>query len=174
MATMKRNINLEELDSDAMFGISFLNYQSMLQKIIFWSCVVIGAAWNILGAFVFHFNSIGVIFGTFIPLFIGIAFGCNYNEDLSLFNYFMLIFFKPKQVLMSKPTEDLAQLKAIAAKIKEEEDMKKKQELGATPEEQRKLLMELIFGGIAFVLFLIIVVIVILANKTDVMHHIIE
>ena len=33
MAQMNRNVNLEEIDSDALFGIDALKNQSLLQKI---------------------------------------------------------------------------------------------------------------------------------------------
>ena len=35
MAQMNRNVNLEEIDSDALFGIDALKHQTILQKIIF-------------------------------------------------------------------------------------------------------------------------------------------
>lgn len=35
MASMNRNVNLEEVNTDAFMGISYLNYQSMLQKVVF-------------------------------------------------------------------------------------------------------------------------------------------
>lgn len=40
MAQMERNVNLEEIDSDALFGIDALKGQSILQKIIFFTSVV--------------------------------------------------------------------------------------------------------------------------------------
>ena len=35
MAQMNRNVNLEEIDSDALFGIDALKNQTILQKIVF-------------------------------------------------------------------------------------------------------------------------------------------
>ena len=35
MAQMERNVNLEEIDADALFGIDALKGQSLLQKLIF-------------------------------------------------------------------------------------------------------------------------------------------
>ena len=43
MAQMNRNVNLEEIDSDALFGIDALKNQSILQKIVFFGSV---ASWR--------------------------------------------------------------------------------------------------------------------------------
>ena len=40
MAQMNRNVNLEEIDSDALFGIDALKNQSINKKIIFFVKVV--------------------------------------------------------------------------------------------------------------------------------------
>ena len=37
----ERNLNLEEIDSDALFGIKYLSHQTTLQKIVFWSCTIL-------------------------------------------------------------------------------------------------------------------------------------
>ena len=48
MAQMNRNVNLEEIDSDALFGIEALKNQTILQKIVFWGCVLLGVLANVL------------------------------------------------------------------------------------------------------------------------------
>lgn len=35
MAQMNRNVNLEEIDSDALFGIEALKNQTLVQKLVF-------------------------------------------------------------------------------------------------------------------------------------------
>ena len=42
MAQMNRNVNLEEIDSDALFGIEALKNQTLVQKIVFFGCVLLG------------------------------------------------------------------------------------------------------------------------------------
>ena len=42
MAQMNRNVNLEEIDSDALFGIDALKNQSIFQKFIFFGAVIAG------------------------------------------------------------------------------------------------------------------------------------
>lgn len=48
MAQMNRNVNLEEIDSDALFGIDALKNQSIGQKIIFFGSVIAGVLLNVL------------------------------------------------------------------------------------------------------------------------------
>lgn len=173
MATMNRNVNLEEINSDAFLGIPFLNYQTPVQKLIFWGSVIVGVLWNILATFVFHINSTVVILITIFPLLLGVLFGCNYNQDLTLIQYIVLILFKPSKVYVNKPYEDLKQIKATKERMKKEEELRLREELKASPEEQKKLLIKLLFGaGIAILLF-VILLIVIASTRTDVIHHII-
>ena len=61
MATMNRNVNLEEINTDTFMGIPFLNDQTIGQKIIFWGSLILGIAWNIIGNFAFHLNGIVII-----------------------------------------------------------------------------------------------------------------
>ena len=48
MAQMNRNVNLEEIDSDALFGIDALRHQTILQKIIFFGCVIAGVLLDVV------------------------------------------------------------------------------------------------------------------------------
>ena len=47
MAQMERNVNLEEIDADALFGIDALKGQSLLQKLIFFGCLSAGILINV-------------------------------------------------------------------------------------------------------------------------------
>ena len=47
MAQMERNVNLEEIDADAFFGIDALKGQSILQKLIFFCCLLAGIVANV-------------------------------------------------------------------------------------------------------------------------------
>lgn len=167
MASMNRNLNLEEVNTDAFMGIPFLNHQTFVQKIIFWgslcSCVVI----NLLGTFLFHLNANITAVITLLPLGAGIAFGCNYNEDLSLIRYLLLILSKPVKDYYTKPTEDIMQLNDSMNRMEEEGNERQK----ATAEEQRKLLIRLIVGIIVGIFVIVAIVIVIHSTKTQDIHH---
>ena len=133
MATMNRNA------TPIFLGIPFLNYQSPFQKLIFWGSVIVGVLWNILATFVFHINSNIVVIVTIFPLMLGVLFGCNFNQDLTLFQYIILILFKPSKVYVNKPSEDLKQIKATKERMKKEEELRMREELKASPEEQKRL-----------------------------------
>ena len=173
MATMNRNVNLEEVNSDAFMGIPFLNYQSTGQKIVFWGSVIISVAWNVLGTFLFHINANIIIFSTLIPLTIGVLFGCNYNQDLSLIDYIKLILFRPSVAFVTKPTEDMEQLKLEIIRIDKEEELKAKQKK-VTAESQQRLLIRFLVGALIVVILFIIFLIVLASSNNEVLHHIIE
>ncbi len=172
MATMNRNVNLEEINSDAFMGIPFLNHQTIGQKVIFWGSVVVAVIWNILGTFLFHINAGIIIALTLVLLAFGVAFGCNYNQDLSLLEYLKLILFKPATAYYTKPVEDLEQIKIAAARMDKEAELLEKQK-EVTPEQQRKLLIRLLSGVLIVVLLFVIFLIVLIASKEDVLHHVI-
>ena len=48
MAQMERNVNLEEIDSDALFGIDALKGQSLVQRIVFFGCLSAGILINVV------------------------------------------------------------------------------------------------------------------------------
>ena len=79
MASMNRNVNLEEVNTDAFMGISYLNYQSMLQKVVFIGGIVIGIAINLVGTFLLEININVTMILTLVPILSGVAFGCNFN-----------------------------------------------------------------------------------------------
>lgn len=174
MATMNRNINLEEINADAFMGIPFLNHQTIIQKVEFWGGIIIAVIWNIVANFVLHLNPMVIVIFTLIPVLIGSIFGCNYNQDLSLIKYIHLILNKPATVLVSKPTEDLIQIKMAASRIAQDKELKEKQANAASPEEQRKLLIKVGIGAVAFILFFVIVIVLLLAGKTEEIHHIVN
>lgn len=171
MATMNRNVNLEEINSDAFMGIPFLNYQTVWQKAIFIGSIVTGIGLCIVSIFCFNLNTNVAVLLTLLPLIVGIAFGCNYNQDLSLLKYLKLILFKPSKIYYSKPTEDLVQLKNAADRIRQEDELKQQEAKKASPEQQRKLLLKLVVGMLAFFLFMAIIIIVIMQSKTESIHH---
>ena len=171
MATMNRNINVEEINSDAFMGIPYLNHQSLLQKAVFVGSIFAGIGLNLFSNFKLHINPNIAVLLTILPLLVGVAYGCNYNEDLSLIKYFKLLMLKPSKAYYSKPTEDLEQLRNSAERIRQEEELKKRQQQQATPEEQRKLLIKFLVGILIFIIALVAMVMVIKGTKKEDVHH---
>ena len=167
---MNRNLNLEEVNSDAFMGIPFLNHQTVLQKIIFWGCVLLCVVINLLGNFKFQLNVVMIGFITLLPLLPDIAFGCNYNEDLTVIRYIILLLSKPSKEYVSKPTEDIAELHKMQEQLRLEEKMQNQNQV--TQASQRKLLLELIVGIFIGIAILVILLLIISNSKeVDEVHH---
>ena len=171
MAIMNRNVNLEEINTDAFMGISYLNYQTLPQKVIFVAGIAAGVGLNLLNSFVWNMGSMASLGITLIPLLIGIAFGCNYNEDLTLIKYFSLIVSNPVKHFYSKPTEDLEQIRKKAEILKKEEEERETKTQQMSDEAQRRLLKTLITVGIIFIIGIIAAVIIINSLKVEEIHH---
>ena len=154
MAQMNRNVNLEEIDSDALFGIEALKNQTILQKIVFWGCVLLGVLANVLLPMYYGTSTIVCIIIFMSFLFVGVAFGCNYTEDMTYGRYLYFFFFKPTKPLGYKSTEDVVAIRKKAEEIKKEEELLLRQQQQANPEAQRKLLMKMI----AFVVLLVVLI----------------
>lgn len=171
MATMNRNVNLEEVNSDAFMGITFLNYQSGVQKAIFFGSVIASIAWALFGTFALHISNSILMVGIIAPLVPGVLFGCNFNQDLSLFNYLKILVFKPREVYLSKPTESYEQIREMALKMEKCDKVRMSEQ---SPEMRRRLLLKMGVGALAFIAFIIIIRIVIGATREEVpMHHVI-
>lgn len=171
MASMNRNLNLEEVNSDAFMGIPFLNHQTIIQKVLFVGSIVCSVAVFIVGIFVFNINPNILIVVSLVPLAFGVAFGCNYNQDLSLIKYLRLILFKSSVKLVTKPTEDIEQIKNSADRIRQEEELKRNQERQTSPEEQKKLLIKMLAGVLLAVGILVTFLILASTMKTEEVHH---
>lgn len=170
MAVMNRNHNLEEISSDAFLGIELLKYQSIPQKIVLFGCLILGVGINIWGSFSGALDLTATVFITAIPIAIGVLFGCNYNEDLSLIQFLKLSFSNPAQILYSKSTEELEYLRSSAERIRQDE-LRKNQTVEQEEEEHRKLLYKLLLVAGIFVVVIVILLLVVSGSKTEEIHH---
>lgn len=144
MAQMNRNVNLEEIDSDALFGIDALKNQTILQKIVFFGSVIAGVLLNVLLPLYYDTPRIACILMFLGLLLVGVAFGCNYTEDMTYGKYLYCFFFKPSISLTYISTEDVEKVREKALVLKKEEEMTLRQKQQADPEAQRKLLIKLV------------------------------
>ena len=171
MAQMKRNVNLEEIDSDALFGISALKNQTVFQKIIFFGSVALGVALNVFLPMYFGTPGIVCILLFLGLLLAGVAFGCNYTQDMTYGKYLYYFFFHPKETLYFVSTEDAEQVRRNARAIKSEEEMLLRRQKQADPNAQKKLLAGVL--GFAVLLVLLVTVIFVYGGIRDreKIHH---
>ncbi|MBR5650289.1 hypothetical protein [Pseudobutyrivibrio sp.] len=149
----ERNINLEDIDSDALFGIEYLAHQTVGQKIILWGNVIIAVFGFVFLQLVYDAPVLITFPVLFVFLSIGFLFGANQSENLSIAGYLKLLFFKPKKYLNFSSTEDISLMKEEAVKLKNEAEIQKKREVSATPEGQRRSLIVVIVLIVTFIVF---------------------
>ncbi len=164
MVSMYRNTNLEEIEVDSFLGIEFLKYQTILQKIVFIGGFLCAGAALLICSLVFHLGTMVSLIVSFPFLLLAIAFGCNYNEDLSLLKYLILLLKDPVVKLVSRPTEDIAYIRMKAKKFANEAEVVSDEQ---SLEEHQKTLKHFIIGIAAFAIFLIAVLIFIVVFKDD-------
>ena len=171
MAQMERNVNLEEIDADALFGIDALKGQSILQKLIFFCCLLTGIVANVCMPMFLHTPRVVCVFIFLGCILVGIAFGCNYTEDLTYVKYLYCYFFKPVKTLRYESTEDIELIKKRAEELKKEEDLLLKRERNANPREQRKLLVRLLVFVLVIAILLLSALVYVKAVKPKSYHH---
>lgn len=171
MAQMERNVNLEEIDADALFGIDALKGQSILQKFIFFCCLLAGIVANVCMPMFLHTPRVVCVFIFLGCILVGIAFGRNYTEDLTYGKYLYCYFFKPVKTLRYESTEDIELIKKRAEELKKEEDLLLKRERNANPREQRKLLVRLLAFVLVMAILLLSALVYVKAVKPKSYHH---
>ena len=149
----ERNINLEEIDSDALFGIQYLSHQTMAQKVILWGNVIVGAIFFVGTQMLYHAPFLLSFFGTLLFVGIGFLFGANQNEHMTIGAYLKLVFFKPVKYVNFMSTEDVSLMKEEAGKLKVEEQREERKKAVATPEGQRRSLMIVVILMAVFLIF---------------------
>ncbi len=171
MAQMERNVNLEEIDSDALFGIDALKGQSILQKILFFACLGLGIIANVcMPMFLNTPRAVCVLI--FLGLImIGIAFGCNYTQDMTYGQYLYCYFFKPVKTLRYESTEDIVRIKKKAEELKKEEELQRRKEKNADPKAQKKLLIKLLVFVLVMAAAVISVLIYVRMIRPKSYHH---
>ncbi len=174
MPQMNRNVNLEEIDSDALFGIDALKNQTVLQKVVFFGSILAGMAVNVCLPLFWEVPRIACIAIFMGLLLVGIAFGCNYTEDMTYGKYLYYFFFKPTKHLLYESTEDVERMKKKADEIKKEEEMKLQRQKAAEPKAQKKLLIKLVAFVIAVAVGIISVFVYAGTKDDGMQHHTIE
>jgi hypothetical protein len=164
MASMYRNTNLEEIEVDSFLGIEFLKYQTLIQKIVFIGGFVCAGSILIICSLVFHLGTMVSLLVSFPLLLVAIAFGCNYNQDLSLIKYLILLMREPVIKLPYRSTEDINYIRMKAKEFSSEAEVSDDE---GSEEEHQKTLKRFIIGIIAFVVFLAAMLILIFVFKDD-------
>lgn len=172
MAQMKRNVNLEEIDSDALFGIDALKNQSPLQKVIFFGSLTVGVLLNVILPIFTDVPVILCIVLLLVLLFFAVMLGCNYTEDMTYGRYLINFFFKPEKPLFLESTESRKAIKKRMDEITREEEETLQRNREVDEEAQRRLLLKMA----AFIAAIVILFAgaVLIKNMKDDTHHVID
>lgn len=170
MATMKRNVNLEEIDTDAFMGIKFLSHQTLGQKAIFFGSILCSIALTFVGGFALHLNQNLIMLFTLGPLLIGVLFGANYNQDYSLFQYIVLLIKKPVIRYVSMPVEDITHLREIRHKLEADEEQRNKTN-EMSEGFKKKMLLMLGLGAIILVALVVLIIVIGKGMNAKEVHH---
>ena len=172
MASLDRNINLEEINVDSFLGIEYTKYQSTGQKIIFFGMMILGTVSFITLFAIFKVPMIFAMLLLVLFFAVGVLFGCNYNEHLSLFKYFILLLFNRPVKLKSRSREDIEVLlyhnRTLGLdKIKAETTQEE-----MSDDDVRKYLF-MLFGGVALFFIVIAVLVLVFSGEKEVVpvHH---
>lgn len=175
MVATNRNFNIEEIDTD-LIDLPFIKHQTVLQKIIFYGCVIGGIGTMLVLTFT---TEIPAILTTLLFLLfggVGVLFGGNYNEDLSLWQYIIYKLTQRTAYLEPVSSEDARAIEREAARIERDEKAKENDVRARDPNESRRMLKMLLTIVIVFVTLIVGLVAVITYRKgtTDTTHHTIE
>lgn len=174
MTEIRRNVNLEEIDSDALFGIDALKNQTALQKIIFFGSIGGGVLLNVCLPLFFGTSRILCVLlflGLLVP---GIAFGCNYTEDMTYGKYLWCFLFQPGKELLYQPTEDVEAIRERTEEVRKQEEVKLLRARQADPESQKKMLIRLAAFAAAVAVGTGSLFIVHARREAEEIHHTVE
>ena len=168
-----RNVNLEEIGSEAFLGVPFLEHQTLGQKIILGVSVLTGMGMFFVSSFLLHLNNNLAALTVFLPIILGVLFGGNYNQDFSLARYFLLKITKPFTKLSLTSTEDIGEINLKLADVKRQ-NQEVLEHTEMTEEDKKRSIMKLvlILGLLAVVLIAgLVVVPKLLPEKAPELHH---
>lgn len=176
MLSMDRNTNLEEIENDAPFGVPYLAHQTLRQKIVFYGIMVatIGLLLYVNLGLKLDLNPYAKDAIALIPAAFAVLFGCNYNQDMSVFRYLMHTIKKPGEVYRYKSTEDIDYIKSEMQKTKLDDDAKIAQQAGVTSAHTKNRIAKFAVIVIIFMAFILALGIYKDATADNGLHHTIE
>lgn len=152
---MERNLNLEEVDADALFGIKAFKYQTVKQKILFFGLVGMGVALNVALPLIFSISRIVCILLSLALLVVAVSFGCNYAEGLTLGRYVYQMIFKPVKRVVFISSLDKKRLRERNNELISKEDMKLREINSKDKEMHKKLLKKIIIFAVSIVIVIV-------------------
>ena len=172
MVKMDRNLNLEEIETDAFMGIEFFKYQTLFQKIIFIGGFAVGLFLMLFFDFYLNVSTNIAMILMLPPIGCGVLLGCNYNRDLTFFKFLLLKYTRPVTRITNKKESDLEQIYKNLNKLEQETESQQnsKEEFEKKKKRLYKTLIiffAVLFGGVIVLYFVANNV----KNDDTVIHH---
>lgn len=171
MVQMKRNLNLEEIGNEGLFGLDALKYQSIWQKLIFFGSSFVAVVVSVILPLAIDVPKIVMIASLMIFLSIAVLFGCNYKKDISFFKYLKIRLKKPSKEYVFGSYEDIRRIKENQERIKKEEDELLVTKEQREEEHKRTLKMMIVVFVIIAVVMASILGLVAFKNKKSIHHE---
>ena len=166
MVSTRRNFNIEEVNTDLM-DIPYIKNQTFSQKIIFFGGIAAGIALLMVGRLVLHLPIMvnAMLFLGFA--FIGVLFGGNYNQDLTLFQYLKYKFTHSEKYLRPVSTEDVKYIEGKSKEIEDKDRETARSLQTRDPQESKRMLKKLLIFLLVFIIAIASVVVFSKTKKTD-------
>lgn len=152
MFSYDRNVDLEEVKASPLFELDLIRYSSKAQLALIIGSVISSMILIVVNSLFLHIDSYLATIVLSLPVFIGAFFGCQYNQDLSYYEYVKSLVKKQKKTLYKKSTEDILSSKNtinlfLEEKSAEKETIKKKKK-----KQQRLMLIISLFALVSFII----------------------
>ncbi len=160
MVFYERNIDIEAIDTDSFLGIKLLSNQSIGQKLIFWGSVVLSVS-AVSALYFLGIPAIVYILVMIAILGVGVLFGTNYNDYLSLFQYAKGQFQKKVVTFESHPVSDVRRIRREGKVLRSMDEKMLKDASGFDKKASRRMLL----AGAAFIVAALIALFAMIAIK---------
>ncbi len=160
MVFYERNIDIEAIDTDSFLGIKLLSNQSIGQKLIFWGSVGLSVA-AVSALYFLGIPAIIYILVMIAILGVGVLFGTNYNDYLSLFQYAKGQFQKKVVNFESYPVSDVKRIRREGKVLRGMDEKLLKDASGFDKKASRRMLR----AGAAFIVAALIALFAMIAIK---------
>jgi flagellar biosynthesis/type III secretory pathway M-ring protein FliF/YscJ len=140
MFSYDRNVDLEEVKASPFFELDFIKYSSKSQLCLLSCSIISSIVLIVVNSLFLHMESYLATLIMSLPVLVGALFGCQYNQDLSYYEYIKCLVTKQKKTYYKKSTEDILSSKETIKLFLEEKSAEKEQ-LQKKNEKKRKILL---------------------------------
>lgn len=152
MFSYDRNVDLEEVRVSPLFELDLIRYSSKAQLLLIAGSVISSVILVIINSLFIHMDSYLATIVLSLPVCIGALFGCQYNQDLSYYDYIKCLIKNPKKTFYKKSTEDILSSKETITMFLEEKSAEKEALQKKKKKQNKIILISSIFAFLVLVI----------------------